>query len=58
MPLPDTEQPGWYCVRTQPRQEHVATGHLRRLDDVEIFCPRIKLKKCQRNGSAVAVTEA
>lgn len=58
MPFPALDQPGWYCVRTQSRQEHVAAGHLRRLDDVEIFCPRIRLKKCQRNGSAVVVTEA
>ncbi len=58
MSFPDPDQPSWYCVRTQPRQEHVAAGHLRRLDDVEIFCPRIRLKKCQRNGAAVAVTEA
>ncbi|MBE7157039.1 MAG: hypothetical protein INR62_01145, partial [Rhodospirillales bacterium] len=58
MSFPDPDQPSWYCVRTQPRQEHVAAGHLRRLDEVEIFCPRIRLKKCQRNGSAVVVTEA
>lgn len=45
-------------MRTQPRQEHVAAGHLRRLEDVEIFCPRLRRKKCQRNGSAVVVTEA
>ncbi len=58
MSFPDSEKLGWYCVRTQARQEHVAAGHLRRLEDVEIFCPRLKLKKCQRNGSAVLVTEA
>ena len=54
----DLDQPSWYCVRTQSRQEHVAASHLRRLEDVEIFCPRIRLKKCQRNGAAVVVTEA
>lgn len=54
----DLDQVGWYCVRTQPRQERVAAEHLRRLNDVEIFCPRLRLKKCQRDGSAVVVTEA
>ncbi len=56
--VPDLENPQWYCARTQPRQEHVAAGHLRRLGDVEIFCPRIRLQRCRRGGSAPFVTEA
>ena len=55
----DLENPQWYCARTQPRQEHVAAGHLRRLGgDVEVFCPRIRLQRCQRSGAAPFVTEA
>ena len=57
--LTDLENPQWYCARTQPRLEHVAAGHLRRLGgDVEVFCPRIRLQRCRRGGSAPFVTEA
>lgn len=57
--IADFESPQWYCARTQPRLEHVAAGHLRRLGgDVEVFCPRIRLQRCQRSGAAPFVTEA
>ena len=46
------KEPRWYCVRLQPKREHVATAHLRRLSGVEIYCPLIRLKKRGRGGSA------
>jgi transcriptional antiterminator RfaH len=58
MIFPNAEDPLWYCVRTQPRQEQVAAGHICRLEDVETFCPRIKLQKAQRDGAAPFVVEA
>ena len=49
---PDQKEPHWYCVRLQPRREHVAAAHLRRLSEVEIYCPLIRSKKCGRGGAA------
>ena len=46
--LPDT--PRWFCVRTQTKREHIAAKHLRELEDVEVFCPRIKYRKATRRG--------
>ena len=49
--------PDWYCVRTQPKQEHIAAAHLRQLEKVECFTPRIRFKRATRRGSEW-VTEA
>lgn len=48
--------PAWYCVRSQPRHEHVAAAHLRRQPDLEVFCPRIRFRRATRRGP-VWVTE-
>jgi transcriptional antiterminator RfaH len=40
----------WYCVRTQTKREHIAAGHLRELEGVEVFCPRLKYRKATRRG--------
>lgn len=42
--------PKWFCVRTQTKREHLAAGHLRELENVEVFCPRIKYRKATRRG--------
>jgi transcriptional antiterminator RfaH len=42
--------PEWYCVRTQTKREHIAAGHLRELEGVEVFCPRIRYRKATRRG--------
>ena len=47
----------WYCVRLQPRREHVAAAHLQRLREVEVYCPQIRIKRSGR-GSVSWVTEA
>tara|TARA_Y100001934_G_scaffold267865_1_gene349084 strand:+ start:693 stop:1238 length:546 start_codon:yes stop_codon:yes gene_type:complete len=31
---------GWYCIRSKPRMEAVASATLQTLDDVEVFLPR------------------
>ena len=46
----DGSKPGWYCLRSQPKHEHIAAAHLRRLDQVTVFCPRIKFKRSTRQG--------
>jgi transcriptional antiterminator RfaH len=40
----------WYCVRTQPKSEHIAAAHLRQIDGIEVFCPRLRLRRMTRRG--------
>ena len=40
----------WYCVRTQTKREHIAAQHLRELETVEVFCPRLRYRKATRRG--------
>ena len=40
----------WFCLRAQTKREHIAAAMLRRLDDVEPFCPRISKVKKTRTG--------
>src|ERR1700732_4908802 len=47
----------WYCLRAQPKHEHIAAAHLRILEGVTVFCPRIRFKRPTRQGLAW-VTEA
>jgi transcriptional antiterminator RfaH len=42
--------PAWYCVRTQTKREHLAAEHLRELNGVEAFCPRLRYRKATRRG--------
>jgi transcriptional antiterminator RfaH len=46
----DPEIPEWYCVRTQTKREHIAAEHLRELEGVEVFCPRLRYRKATRRG--------
>jgi transcriptional antiterminator RfaH len=47
----------WFCVRSQPKHEHIAAAHLRQDADVEVFLPRLRFKRATRQGR-VWVTEA
>src|SRR6202048_1668123 len=53
----DDREPAWYCLRSQPKHEHIAAAHLRLLEGVTVFCPRIRFKRATRQG-LVWVTEA
>ncbi len=44
------KQPEWFCVRCQTKREHIAAGHLRELEGVEVFCPRLRYRKATRRG--------
>ncbi|MEI6673859.1 MAG: transcription termination/antitermination NusG family protein [Verrucomicrobiota bacterium] len=41
----------WFCVRTQTKREHIAAGHLRELEGIEVFCPRLRYRKATRRGT-------
>jgi len=47
----------WFCLRSQPKHEHIAAGHLRQLAGLEVFLPRIRFRRKTRQG-LVWVTEA
>jgi transcriptional antiterminator RfaH len=53
----DNPGPAWYCLRSQPKHEHIAAAHLRTLEGVTVFCPRIRFKRATRQGT-VWVTDA
>lgn len=50
-------EPEWFCVRTQPKHEHIAAASLRQNLQIEVFLPRIRFKRLTRQGPAWA-TEA
>jgi transcriptional antiterminator RfaH len=52
-----TPRPAWYCLRSQPKHEHIAAAHVRMLEEVTVFCPRIRFRRPTRQGAAW-VTEA
>ena len=47
----------WFCVRSQPKHEHIAAAHLKNMDGIEVFLPRIRFQRSTRQG-LVWVTEA
>ena len=49
--------PKWYCLRSQPKHEHIAAAHLRQLGEVDVFCPRVRIQRSTRRG-LVWFTEA
>lgn len=48
--------PAWYCVRSQPKHEHIAAARLR-TEGFEVFLPRLRFKRNSVRGP-VWVTEA
>ena len=53
----DSGGSAWFCLQSQPKHEHIAAAHLRLLEGVTVFCPRIRFKRATRQG-LVWVTEA
>ena len=47
----------WFCLRSQPKHEHIAAAHLKKMEDVEVFLPRVRFQRATRQGLAW-VTEA
>jgi transcriptional antiterminator RfaH len=42
----------WYCVKTKPKQEGIATRLLRAELGLEVFCPKIRFKRARSTGVA------
>ena len=49
--------PAWFCIRAQPRHEHIAAAQLRMEEGIEVYLPRIRFKRSTRRGP-VWFTEA
>ena len=47
----------WFCLRAQPKHEHIAAAQLRKDAAIEVYLPRIRFRRATRQGSAW-VTEA
>jgi transcriptional antiterminator RfaH len=47
----------WFCVRSQPKHEHIAAANLRQQQQTEVFNPRIRFKRATRRGP-IWVTES
>lgn len=46
----DLNDEGWYCVRSQPKHEHIAAANLRRLHGIEVFNPSLKVRRPRPTG--------
>lgn len=51
------ETVAWFCLRSQPKHEHIAAAHVRQITGAEVFFPRVRFKRATRQG-LVWVTEA
>jgi transcriptional antiterminator RfaH len=40
----------WFCLRSQPKREHIAARNLKVLGEVELFSPRLRTRKITRRG--------
>lgn len=47
----------WFCVRSQPKHEHIAARQLRQMEQIEVFSPRIRFARPTRRGP-IWVTES
>src|SRR3982751_5014070 len=41
----------WFCLKTQPKQEHLAATALRRQVGISCFSPRVRFRKPTRRGA-------
>jgi len=42
----------WFCLRSQPKHEHIAAAHLAQLPEIEVYLPRLRFKRSTRQGPA------
>lgn len=59
IPTPTATAPlSWFCLRSEPKREHIAAVNLRERVSVEVFAPRIRAPHTTRRGIAASITEA
>ena len=50
VPLIDTTDPLWFCLKTQPKHEKLAAQFLRSQAGLEIFCPMLRFQRVTISG--------
>jgi transcriptional antiterminator RfaH len=45
-----TESLGWYCARTKPKHEHIATANVRKNLKLKVFNPRLRVQRATVRG--------
>ena len=43
-------EPVWFCLKTQPKREHLAATALRRQFGIECFSPRVRFRRSTQRG--------
>src|SRR2546426_5407978 len=46
-----SDAPLWFCLKTQPKHEHLAASALRRQVQIPCFSPRLRFRKATRRGA-------
>jgi transcriptional antiterminator RfaH len=41
----------WYCLKSQPKHEHIAAAHLRLVSDLQVYAPRIRFQRATSQGA-------
>ncbi|MEA3213031.1 MAG: hypothetical protein QOE70_6088 [Chthoniobacter sp.] len=49
--LSQIDVPLWFCLKAQPKQEHLAAMGLRRQLQIECYSPRLRFRKPTRRGA-------
>jgi transcriptional antiterminator RfaH len=49
--LAASDSPFWFCLKTQPKHEHIAAATLRRQMEIPCFSPRLRFRKATRRGA-------
>ena len=44
-------EPLWFCLKAQPKREHIAAAGLRRQLQIECFAPRVRFRKATTRGA-------
>src|SRR4029077_7058079 len=44
------EEPIWFCLKAQPKREHLVASGLRKQFGIVCFAPRLRLRKLTRRG--------
>jgi transcriptional antiterminator RfaH len=44
------DEPFWFCLKAQPKREHLAATAVRRLFHIECFSPRLRFRRMTRRG--------
>src|SRR5437773_11457647 len=47
------DEPVWFCLKAQPKREHLAAIALRRQFGIECFSPRLRFRKMTNRGAGV-----